>query len=72
MPDTKAPLVATIRAPAAAPTVPKTVAPPLVPRGTAGPNQSRRGSTPLHIPVDVAQVSAAAAARVPVTSQRPS
>ncbi len=46
--------------------------PPLMPRASSPPRSSRRGGVRLQPPAAVAQVSAAAAARLPVTTQSPS
>ena len=56
-------------APAAAPPVPIQVTPPLVPAGTAAPVRRSRGGRRLAPPMEVAQVSAAAAASEAVSIQ---
>jgi hypothetical protein len=68
-PAAQAPVSETSAAPRIAPQAPAVVTPPLVPGTTFCPVQSRRGGTGLSDPTDVAQVSAAAAARLAVTSQ---
>jgi hypothetical protein len=51
---------------------PAGVTPPLVPMGTIRPDHNKRGGVRLRPPTEVAQVSAAAVARLAVTSQIPS
>jgi hypothetical protein len=68
-PAAQAPVSETNAAPTTAPPAPRVVTPPLVPGTTCRLVQSRRGGTGLSDPTDVAQVSAAAAARLAVTSQ---
>jgi hypothetical protein len=58
-----------MKAPASAPVDPAGVTPPLVPFGTVRPDHNKRGGVRLRPPTEVAQVSAAAAARLAVTSQ---
>lgn len=62
-----APAAATSAAPITAPAVPSAVTPPLVPGDTILRETMLRGGVLLQPPVDVAQVSAAAAARLAVT-----
>jgi hypothetical protein len=68
-PAAQAPVSDTSAAPTTAPPAPAAVTPPLVPGATRRRVQSRRGGTRLSDPIDVAQVSAAAAAKLAVTSQ---
>jgi hypothetical protein len=67
-----APASPTVAAPSRAPTVPRAVTPPLVPGGTGMPVRMLRGWRALRPPNAVAQVSAAAAARLAVTIHSPS
>lgn len=62
----------TSAAPAMAPSVPIRETAPEVPRGTRNKRSTCTGSLGLRAPTDVAQVSAAAAAREQVTTERPS
>ena len=65
-------VAATSPAPPSAPRLPMRVMPPLAPTATVSPKNSSRGGVRLIPPRLVAQVSAAAAARLPVTTHRPS
>ena len=64
-------VAATSTAPPSAPRLPMRVMPPLAPTATVSPKNSSRGGVRLRPPRLVAQVSAAAAARLPVTTHRP-
>jgi hypothetical protein len=65
-----APAAATRNAPPSAPKVPNRETAPLVPDGTDFHVNRCRGGRRLQAPSEVAQVSAAAAARLAVTTQR--
>src|SRR4029078_12851522 len=68
-PVTKAAVKPTMPAPTSPPASPPIVPPPLVPAGTGRLFQRSRGGVGLSSPIEVAQVSAAAAARLADTSQ---
>src|SRR3954471_12611526 len=68
-PVSNAAVAETTAAPARAPALPAAVIPPLVPGGTGSRDHKSRGAARLRPPTDDAQVSAAAADSVAVTSQ---